>query len=176
MSNKISLESFEEIYNRTYKNVLKYIVIHCKNMEDVNDIIQDTYTEFYKKLKKSNKFKIEDEQSFIIGISKNIMKKYYRLKYRDENNIIDIENIEIEANIDLELQFITKENVDKVWKNLQNKDAKIIKIFYLHYVLDMKLTDIAIKLKLTESSVKNCIYRTIKELRGNIKKESDENV
>lgn len=52
MKNKILQKNFEEIYNSTYKNTLKYIIVHCNNMDDVNDIIQDTYTEFYKKLQK----------------------------------------------------------------------------------------------------------------------------
>lgn len=88
MSTQISLENFEEIYNRTYKNTLKYILLHCNNLDDVNDIIQDTYVEFYKELKKRKFFELKEEQRFIIGISKNVLKKYYRLK----NNILNLEN------------------------------------------------------------------------------------
>ena len=53
-------------------------------MDDVNDIIQDTYMEFYKKLQKNNKLKIEDEQAFIVGMAKNILKKHYRFKYKSK--------------------------------------------------------------------------------------------
>ena len=88
MSTQISLENFEEIYSKTYNNILKYIILNCNNLDDVNDIIQETYMEFYKKMKKSKRFELEDEQSFIIGISKNILKKYYRSKYKDKNNIV----------------------------------------------------------------------------------------
>ena len=42
-------------------------------------------------MKKSKRFELEDEQSFIIGISKNILKKYYRSKYKDKNNIVNFE-------------------------------------------------------------------------------------
>ncbi|MBO5478895.1 MAG: sigma-70 family RNA polymerase sigma factor [Clostridia bacterium] len=173
MGTKILFENFEEIYNRTYKHILKYIISHCNNLDDVNDIIQETYIEFYKKLKKSKKIELEDEQAFIIGVSKNILKKYYRSKYKHKNNVVNFEdeNVQIDSNIDIELNFITKENVAEIWQILKNKDIKIAKIFYLHYGMDMKITDIAKELNLTESATKNYIYRTIKEL----KKESDEN-
>ena len=177
MGTQISLKNFEEIYNRTYKNTLKYIILHCNNLDDVNDLIQDTYIEFYKKVKNNKVLEVEEEQGLIIGISKNILKKYYRSKYQDKNNIIFFENeeVQIEADIDIELQFIDKENVAEIWEFLKKKDIKIAKIFYLYYGLDMKLTDIAKEMRLTESAVKNYIYRTIRELKNNKQKESDKN-
>ena len=173
MGTQISLKNFEEIYNRTYKNTLKYILLHCNNLDDVNDIIQDTYMEFYKELKKRKKFEIKEEQGFIIGISKNVLKKYYRSK----NNVLNFENEEMhtESNVDIELEFITKENVAEVWKILKDKDIKIAKTFYLYYGLGMKISDIAKELKLSESAIKNYIYRTIKELKDDMRKESDDN-
>ena len=39
----------------------------------------------------------------------------------------------------------------------------------------MKITDIAKEMNLTESATKNYIYRTIRELKNSLKKESDEN-
>ena len=66
------------------------------------------------------------------------------------------------------MQFITKENVNKVWEMIKRKDIRIAKIFYLHYGLDMKIIDIAKELNLSESAVKNYIYRTIKELKNKI--------
>ncbi|MCI8481969.1 MAG: RNA polymerase sigma factor [Clostridia bacterium] len=176
MSTPISFENFEKIYHKTYKNILRYIIAHCNNLDDVNDIIQDTYMEFYKKIKKNKRIEIEDEQAFIIGIAKNMLKKYYRFQYKEKSNVVILENEElpIEDNIDLELQFITKENVSYIWKMLNNKDIQIVKIFYLHYVLDMKIVDIAKEMNLTESATKNYIYRTIKELKNGLK-ESEKN-
>lgn len=177
MGTQISLKSFEEIYHKTYENTLKYIILHCNHLDDVNDIIQDTYMEFYKRLKKSKKMELEEGQAFIIGIAKNILKKYYRFHYKEKNHVmvLEKEEIQLEDSIDVELEFITKENVSAIWETLKKKDNRIAKIFYLYYGLDMKIADIAKELDLTESATKNYIYRTIKELKNNLK-ESDENV
>lgn len=74
MSAQKILKEFEEIYKNTYNTILKYVIGKCSNLDDVNDIIQETYIEFYRKLKENNK--IEDKQSFIIGIARNKIKKY----------------------------------------------------------------------------------------------------
>lgn len=57
MSTQLTLKDFETIYEETYNRTLKYIVCKCSNIEDVNDLIQDTYTELYSMLKKRNNFK-----------------------------------------------------------------------------------------------------------------------
>ncbi len=46
-------KKFEEIYRRTYRHVLKYIVCKCQNLDDVNDLIQDVYVELYETLEKN---------------------------------------------------------------------------------------------------------------------------
>jgi len=173
MSIGITINNFEEIYHKTYKNTLKYVVIHCNNLEDVNDIIQDTYVELYKNIKRHKSLDLEAEEGFIIGICKNILKKYYRLKYN--NKVIPIETQEISSYEDIELNFITKENVSLIWDYVKNKNIIIAKIFYLYYCLDMKILDISKEMNLTESATKNYIYRTIKELKEIYAKESDRN-
>lgn len=125
MSTQISLENFEEIYNETYNKTLKYIVCKCFNLEDVNDLIQDTY------------------------------------------------ELTLPADLDLETELITKLNAEEVWKLIKRKDIKIVKVFYLYYCLDLKISQIAEELNMTESNVKNVLYRTIKDIKKNIKMEGD---
>lgn len=52
----------------------------------------------------------------------------------------------------------------------------IAKIFYLYYAEDITIKDIASELKLSESNVKNHLYRTLKELNELFGKDRDINV
>lgn len=40
---------FNEIYDKTYKKILLYVLKRCSNIEDVSDILQETYAEIYLK-------------------------------------------------------------------------------------------------------------------------------
>ena len=73
MSTQKALRKFEKIYNNTYNNVRKYIICKCYNLNDVDDIIQETYMELYKKLKE--KKEISNYQSYLITIAKNKINK-----------------------------------------------------------------------------------------------------
>ena len=41
MTSQANLDKFNEFYKETYSNILRYIIIKCHNINDVNDIIQD---------------------------------------------------------------------------------------------------------------------------------------
>ena len=91
MNNKF-LKKFDEIYNQTYENTIKYIMLHSENLDDIKDLIQDTYLEVYKSVCKNKH--IQYNKAYVIGIAKNIMKKYYKDK-SIHNNIVLYQNEEI---------------------------------------------------------------------------------
>ncbi len=166
MSTQIEEKDFENIYQKTYISVLKFITIKCNKIEDINDILQDTYVELLNILKRKKQLQLENMESYIFGIASNVIKRHYHKR----NNVIkyefkDDEEIEIKDDFDLEQDFITKENVQEVWNYIKSKDLITAKIFYLYFSLDLKISDIAKELNSNESSVKNKIYRTLKQVK-----------
>ena len=67
--------------------------------------------------------------------------------------------------IDLESDFITKENIDNIWKYIKSKNVETAKIFYLYFINDMKLKEISQELEIKESTVKSNLYRMLKDLK-----------
>ena len=43
MASENNLNKFNKIYDETYSDVLKYIIIKCHDINDANDIIQEVY-------------------------------------------------------------------------------------------------------------------------------------
>ena len=79
---------------------------------------------------------------------------------------IQVDNdIEMINDIDIENDLITKENVLQIWKYLKNKSELTARIFYLYYVMEIPIKTIAEDMQITESNVKNYLYRTKKELK-----------
>ena len=74
MASQSNLKLFNSVYDKTYSDILKYIIIKCHNVNDANDIIQEVYLEFWKIL---NKKKIDDLniKSYLISIAINKIKK-----------------------------------------------------------------------------------------------------
>ena len=164
-------KDFEEIYQKTYNKALRFIVVKCNNIDDINDIIQDTYIEFLKILKKKKKLELDNITNYILGIANNVIKRHYYKKKHIIDTFFDEDEANIKDNIDLEQDFITKENVTEVWKYIKSKDILTIKIFYLYFVLELKISEISNELEINESTVKNRLYRTLKEIKKYIEKD-----
>lgn len=173
-----SLKQFNKIYDDTYNKVLKYIICKCSNIEDVNDIIQETYLEVYKSLIKEKN--IDNFDNYIIGIAKNKIKKHYSIFYKiktislfesKDDNIELLDNIE--SNVNIEQIVLNTSNKEFIWNYLKKKKIIIQRIFYLYYELNLKIKEISKELKVSESYVKNSLYRTLKELQELLGKDCD---
>lgn len=169
MIDQHNLNKFNEIYNKTYNLVVKYVVCKCNNIDDVNDIIQDIYIALYKQLLKNND--IENINQYVIGIAKNKINRYYGLSYKIKNLFTKTEINNLKNNTDIEKIIIDKNNLEKIWQYLKNKNIIIFKIFYLYYVESLTIKEISNHLNINESNVKNYLYRTLKELKNIYKGE-----
>lgn len=103
MKTRKNLKKFEHIYNQTYDSTIKYVICRCSNLNDVDDIIQETYLELYRVLK--SKQKIVDIQAYIITIAKNKIIKYF--KSSESFNTISIfqESDDEEFTIDIDSRY-----------------------------------------------------------------------
>lgn len=171
MSTLITKNNFENIYNKTYHKVLRYMVCKCQNLDDVNELIQDSYIELYQNIKRKKWIEVNDEKAYMIGIAKNVVKRYYRKQYKEKENIELFSRQEIPIDSHLEMDVINKENVEEIWNYLNEKNVLIAKIFYLYYGQGLKIIEIAEELQIAESTIKNYIYRTLKELNKKFGKE-----
>ena len=90
------------------------------------------------------------------------------------NKVVDVESDSVEQeipdNFSIEDVVVTKEIAQKVWEYIKKKDILTTKIFYLYYYNELKLSQIAAELNITEQNVKNKLYRTLNELRKNFLK------
>ena len=70
-----------------------------------------------------------------------------------------------------------KASVEEVWNFIKRKPVIISKIFYFYFYLELSIKEIANELQLSESNVKNYLYRTIKQLKSELERnESYDNI
>ncbi len=174
MASQLNLYKFNEIYDKTHLDLLKYVIIKCHNINDANDIMQETYFEFWNILNKKELSDI-NIKSYLIGIANNKIKKHYTLLQKirtislSQTNNKDIELIDtIEDEMNIDDLIIEKDNWNTIWNYIKSKkNQDIPKVFYLYYKLELSIKEISKELKSGESYIKHLIYRTLKELQEN---------
>jgi len=166
---------FNEIYNSTYKAVLAYITAKCEFTADINDIFQNTYMELYQVLCRRGVAYVTDEKGLVFRIAKRKLARHYSILKRMQN----IMHITVESGegcgtevSDIDLYDLSMEDIavnqvllDTAKEFIRQKPEDVKKIFYLFYQLGQTIPEIAKLLSISQSNVKNKLYRTIKELR-----------
>lgn len=167
---------FNEIYDKTYSKVLKYVIAKCDNLSNIQDIMQNIYLNLYNTILRKNEY-IKNEEAFIYSLAKREIFKYYSLKnkFLSVFNNIEFDSLEnnlIEDNM-IDINLINKENFNIIWEYLKKEDLETQKIISLYYMEEIGIKNISILLKLNENTVKTKIYRTISKIRKVIGDEND---
>jgi len=162
---------FNRVYSETLPALSRFVVNKCGNILDVEDILQNIYARFFRRIVKKGYDDIENAEAFLINIAKFECKNYFAgLKKRSTvtsfGEYSDEQMYEIEAEMSknakqLEDVLCNEMLARQIFEDIASQDSLTGKIFYLHFVCDLKLDEIAKELDITLSSVKNKLYRTI---------------
>lgn len=163
---------FNNAYEQTFSAVSRYVASHASRFQDAEDIVQNVYTRFYKRLCDKGCDDIESAEAFLINIAKFECRTFLSsfIKRRDRvKNMSDFSEEESAA-LDAELSrdepllediMSNKILAKQIFDDIVRNDETVGQIFYLHFVCDMKLDEVAKRLGLNLSTVKNKLYRTI---------------
>lgn len=171
-------QTFELVYQATHHKVKIYLMKHCKDISDVNDILQDTYLDYYGILDRKGIAHIKNSEALLMRIARKKIYKHYqkwdkvgeRITYDDAvHNDLD-ETME-PGSQDIADEVVNREMVQELYQQIMKKPGEVQKIFYMYYQMELSLREIADLLDMKESTVKSKLYRTIKELRKEYEKK-----
>ena len=162
---------FNAVYSETFSSVSRYVVSKCGSIQESEDIIQNIYARFYQRIAKKGYEDIENAEAFVINIAKFECKNYFGFikKHSVSNSFADFSEEQMVA-VEAEMSREQKSLEDvlcnslvakQIFNDIANDDPVTGRIFYLHFVCDMKLDEVAKALDLNLSTVKNKLYRTI---------------
>lgn len=163
---------FDIVYAETLDAVSRFVVSHAARFQDAEDIVQNVYTRFYKRISEKGYSDIESAEAFLINIAKFECRSFLSgfIKRRDRVSSMSDYSEEEEAALEAEMSRSESSLEDvisdkilarQIFDDIMNSDETVGKIFYLHFVCDMKLDEVAHRLGLNVSTVKTKLYRTI---------------
>ncbi len=162
---------FSSVYEQTYRDMLRYVVMKTRNAADVEDIMQNAYAKFYKRLQRRGHADILDAGAFMMGVVQRELNSYYRFRIIRAQREQALEEGAPSGELCLEDRAVTADLLRRVWKELERAPLMSYKCFVLHCYFGMSAPDIAQALGLTEPGVTSRLYRTRQALRQRLGKE-----
>lgn len=165
---------FDTVYAETINSVSRFVVSHAARFQDTEDIIQNVYTRFYKRISEKGYQDIESSEAFLINIAKFECRSFFSGFKKNKDKVMNLSEFDeeqsaaIEAEMSRDQKRLEDVMADKIlakqiFDDITSGDETVGKIFYLHFVCDMKLEDVAERLDMKLSTVKTKLYRTIEK-------------
>ena len=154
-----------ELYGGAVSTICGNFLYDC-GMEDVEEAIADTFTNFWKKSKEfvlDNRFTLK---SYIYAIARNVARdKRRKLKKED---IFSIEELSLELPADFSTeQIVERKEMEAILHTcLENMKEPDKSVFLYRYFYGFKIDDIANILNLPTKKVENILYHGKKKLRN----------
>ena len=164
---------FLAVYDETYDDIKRFAAARCEDPEDLSDILQDTYLDYFRLIQKRGTDYASSPRAVLYEIAKRKIFRSYSLKKklsvfvplssadRDEQ-----ENFPADAQAaDTEEEALDRVEAERLWKKIGTYPPETRKILYLYFSCGMSHTEIAEATGLNVSNVKNRIYRTLSGIR-----------
>ncbi len=159
----LDIENVINVYNNYIYKILRNSI---SNETDLEEILSDVFVIFWLKHKELDKN--TNVKSYLIGITKNLIKKKYQDYAKVFENIDDYEN-EIACNTDIQ-ELVENNEKSKIVSEALLKMKDIDRdIFYLFYYHQMKVKEIAKTLNISDTNVKVILHRVRKKLKKILK-------
>lgn len=170
---------FNQLYDLTYDNALAYSVESTGSMDTAEDILTDTYSAIYNRLLNMKEFDIENIRNHFFTCLKSSVKKYYIKSANNEalNEDITVSSDGdcqpfIDALLNTEINITEKQAVDnllikKINDFISHKDEICRKAIILRFYYDYPLRKISKLLNVPDTTLNNCIYKLLEEIRNN---------
>ncbi len=153
----------QQIYKQYYSRLFSFINSKVKNKEDTKDILSEVFIKIYTNIDKLD----SDEKltSWIFTITRNTIIDFCRKNNKNKNNIeFDEEYIFEEKDQSSAINELS-ECIEPIINSLAPKYAQAL---YLSEIKELKQKEIADKLDISSSNIKNIIYRGKKQIKDKL--------
>lgn len=147
---------FEELYTK-YKGLVCFIISkYIKSVDDVVDIAQDVFLDFFNNAKNVNK----NIKFYLTSSAKN--KALDHLKKYNKITLVDVTDLDLLNNQSGSNDYLFKDTLKVLKDNLSDIEYNILS---LHLFSELTFKEVSSKLNMKESSVKTLYFRTLKKSR-----------
>lgn len=164
---------FEQIVNKYKEKIFNMVYNYLKpnvTVEDVEDIVIDSFFKFYKNIKNfKHKCSIE---TYLRRIAVNLTINF--LKSKDRNSVVFLEETTLEEEKETTTYDVEKEEIKKIFFSILNMLPHKQKIaFQLAYYENLSYKEIAEIMLTTVSSVESLLFRAKQNIKKYIVKNKE---
>lgn len=151
---------FDKVYEKTYRTLLRYAIVHLSDPVDAEDALQNVYLGFYRRIEARGHADILAPQAFLLKMLRHEVIRHYAV--RAKRSAFEAESLETEAAADpvsFEDAVENREAAGQVLEAAKALSPDSYRVFVLFYGFGLSVSEIAKETQLGEEAVKSRLYR-----------------
>lgn len=168
---------FEEICEKYYKDIYKYIVFVLKDRDISNDIVQDTFIVVYKNIEKV--YNHENPGGFVFRTAQNLVKNYKKELYKRlinevniDDGITDIRDLSTSIENSLNAEINEYEYITDIIDSLSDDKKRLYKMYYIE---KKSMKEIAASEGIEYTALRMKYVRLRKEIKNKVREFAENN-
>ncbi len=163
-------EYFDRIYEKTYRPLLRYAIVHLSDPLDAEDALQNVYVNFYRRIEARGHADILAPQLFLLKMLKREIVRSYRERSTAETEPLD-EDVAADS-LHFEDAVEARMMAGQVFDAAKALSSDSYRIFVLYYGFELSVTEIARLMKMNEEAVNSRLYRGRNDVRRRLGQET----
>jgi len=163
---------YSKIYQKNINQIFRFIFLKVNSQEIAEDLCSETFLRGWQVFKKNYK-EIENPRAFLYQIARNLIIDHYREKNKAQ--LVSVDSFPLnDARTSLEEDFVLSFELERVKNALNNIPDNYQEVIILHYIDDLKISEIAEITQKSEGAVRVMLHRALKALKEELEKEKKE--
>lgn len=148
---------FDRIYEKTYRPLLRYAIVHLSDPLDAEDALQNVFVDFYRRIKSHGHADILAPQLFLLKMLKREIIRHYAERRAHEMSPLE-EGIAADP-LSFEDAVEARVMAGQVMDVARTLSKDTYRVFVLYYGFECSVAEIAKEMHLTEEAVKSRLFR-----------------
>ena len=161
----MNMSYFEKVYEQTHRSLLKYAIVHLDDPTDAEDVLQNVYVDFYRRITQYGHIDILSPEAFLIKMLKREIIQNYRERERRRLHFVD--EIVEDRIPDEPFENVVMERAlaEEILKQAKLLPKEMYRTFVLYYGYEMSVSEIAKRLDIGKEAVKSRLLRARNTLK-----------
>ena len=165
---------FDEVYEKVYRDLLRYAVIHLEQPADAEDVLQTVFTAFYRRIVRFGHFDILTPKAFLMRVLQREISRWNEQRTK-EGNVFSLEETEYaDQETGIEELVADRSMAETVLETAKTLTADSYRVFVLYYGYGLSTAQIAGELGIGREAVKTKLFRARNAIRKQLLAEGNE--
>ena len=165
---------FDEVYEKVYRDLLRYAVIHLEQPADAEDVLQTVFTAFYRRIVRFGHFDILTPKAFLMRVLQREISRWNEQRTKEGNVFSLEEETEYDQETGIEELVADRSMVETVLETAKALTADSYRVFVLYYGYGLSTAQIAGELGIGREAVKTRLFRARNAIRKQLLAEGNE--